>query len=149
MKANSSTIQKLVLLFWSSWLSIVTFTNILDGMKAMGILSKDWKFASGNFELILQTTANLGTPYALNAFLFAGVIFLELICSVLFWRAFVKPDDSRIYAAHSVGLLLFTGFVFADEIFFAYSVEPTHMRILFGLMISIGVLILLRRNKEV
>lgn len=148
MKAGSNTVQKVVLAFWSSWFSIVTFTNILDGLKAMGILSKDWKFASGNFELILSTTANLGTPTALNAFLFFGVICLELLTSILFWKALFNTNGANIYAAHTLGLILFAGFVFADEVFFAYGVEATHMRIFFGLLVSLTALIILRRNKE-
>ncbi|MBN8569161.1 MAG: hypothetical protein J0M18_05990 [Ignavibacteria bacterium] len=148
MKATAGTVQKIVLLFWSCYFSIVTLTNILDGLKAMGALPKDWKFASGNFEMILQTTANLSVPVGMNAFLFCGVILLELITSILFWKSLRNTSDTNIYSAHSAGLILFAGFIMADEIFFAYAVEATHMRIFFGLLVSLATLIILRRTKE-
>jgi hypothetical protein len=147
MKFTGINVQKIILAFWSCYFSIVTLTNILDGLKSMGLLSKDWKFSSGNFEMILQTTANMNVPAGFNAFLFCGVILLELSASVLFWKALFTTDESNIYKAHSVGLILFAGFIMADEIFFAYGVEATHMRILFGLMLSLTTLIILRRTK--
>lgn len=148
MKTTEFTIQRIILSFWSCYFSIVTLTNILDGLRAMGVLSKEWKFASGNFELILQTTANMGTPAWLNALMFSGVILLELAASVSFWKSVLNVSNANIYRAHAVGLILFAGFIMADEIFFAYGVEATHMRILFGLLVSLITLILLRRNKE-
>ena len=148
MKASAVTVQKIVLIFWSCYFSIVTLTNILDGLRAMGVLSKDWKFASGNFEMIMQTTANLGVSAGMNAFLFCGVIILELIASVLFWKSVTNTSDGNIYSAHSAGLILFAGFIMADEIFFAYAVEATHMRIFFGLLASLIVIILLKRTTK-
>ncbi|MBS1494133.1 MAG: hypothetical protein JST55_11505 [Bacteroidetes bacterium] len=148
MKVTGITVQKIILGFWSCYFSIVTLTNILDGLKAMGVLSKDWKFSSGNFEMILQTTAKMSVPAGFNAFLFCGVILLELTASILFWKSLLTTDDGNIYKAHAVGLILFAGFIMADEIFFAYGVEATHMRILFGLMLSLTTIIILRRTNE-
>lgn len=148
MNTSETAIQKIILAFWSCYFSIVTTTNIFDGLRVMGALSKDWKFASGNFEMILQTTASMGTPVWLNAILFCGVILLELAVSILFWKSVLNNSDTNIYSAHSAGLILFGGFIMADEIFFAYGVEATHMRILFGLLVSLITLILLRRNKK-
>jgi len=148
MKPTANTVQKIVLAFWSCYFSIVTLTNILDAIRALGLLSKDWKFASGNFEMILQTTANLEVPAGVNAFLFCGVIILELTASILFWKSVFHTTDTNIYSSHSAGLILFAGFIMADEIFFAYAVEATHMRIFFGLLVSLATLIILRRTKE-
>lgn len=146
MKASAVTVQKIVLIFWSCYFSIVTLTNILDGLRAMGVLPKDWKFASGNFEMILQTTTNLAVPIGLNAFLFCGVIILELIASILFWKSVTNTNDENVYSAYSVGLILFAGFIMADEIFCDYTFESIHMRIFFGLLVSLIAIILLKRT---
>lgn len=148
MKASAVTIQKIVLIFWSCYFSIVTLTNILDGLRAMGALSKEWKFASGNFEMIVQTTANLGVSAGVNAFLFCGVIILELIASILFWKSVTNSNEGNIFSAFSIALILFAGFIMADEIFFAYAVEATHMRIFFGLLVSLIAIILLNRTTK-
>ena len=148
LKASSSTIQKIILLFWSCYFSIVTVTNILDGLKAMGVLSNDWKLVSGNFEMILQTTSKLAMPVYLIAFLYCGVILIELITSALFWKSVRNTTDINVYPAYSAGLLLFAGFILADEIFCDFTFESIHMRIFFGLLVSLATLIILRRTKE-
>ena len=148
MKVTANTVQKIVLLFWSSYFSIVTVTNILDGLRSMGVLSKDWKLVSGNFEMILQTTSKVDVPVGLIVFLYFGVIVIELIISVLFWKSVRNTSDVNIYSAFSAGLILFAGFILADEIFCDFTFESIHMRIFFGLLVSLATLIILRRTKE-
>lgn len=148
MRATATTVQKIVLIFWSCYFSIVTLTNILDGLRAMGILSKDWKLVSGNFEMILQTTSKIDVPVGLIAFMYCGVILIELITSVLFWKSVRNTSDVNIYSAYSTGLILFAGFILADEISCDFTFESIHMRIFFGLLVSLATLIILRRTKE-
>src|SRR5262245_23114511 len=76
-----------LLLFWAAWLTVVFTTNLLDGVKVVGLLGNDWAFASGNYRFLTQTTARYGTPAWLNGLLFAGVICWEAIAAVLFWSA--------------------------------------------------------------
>jgi hypothetical protein len=142
------TLKKIVLSFWSCYFSIVTLTNITDGLKAIGVLSNDWKLVSGNFEMILQTTSKLDVPVGLIAFLYCGVIVVELIAAILFWRSVKKTNEANIYIAHSAGLILFGGFIIADEIFCDYTFESIHMRVFFGLLISVIALTILRKTKE-
>src|SRR5581483_943096 len=119
-----------LLLFWAAWFTLVLATNVLDAIKASGVLPESWAFASGNYRYVAQTTARYGTPAWINALLFAGVISWEGIAAALFWRAgFAHAGPSARsarYAAFTTGLLLWGAFMLADEICIAYAIEAAH-----------------------
>jgi hypothetical protein len=69
-----------------------------------------------------------------NAVLFAGVILWEGIAVVLFWWAgwtFRGRDSGRkgVYLAFTTSLLLWGAFLVADEVFIAYPLAGTHLRL--------------------
>jgi hypothetical protein len=126
--------KRLLLLFWAVWLSVVFLSNLTDAMKGLGWLGESWAFASGNLQFIRQTTARYGTPDAVNGVLFAGVVVWEGVAAVLFWRAawvFRGRGAGRrsVYRAFTASLLLWAGFLVADEVFIAYALEGTHLRL--------------------
>jgi hypothetical protein len=130
----SHFLKRGLLLFSAVWLTIVFVTNVLDGCKAVGWLGEAWVFASGNYRLLAETTARYGTPAWLNGLLFLGVIAWEGAVALLFWLAwlcFRGEQKSRrlLYAAFSIGLSLWSAFAIADELFIAYAVEGTHLRL--------------------
>src|SRR5215207_3909576 len=87
---GTTTLKRGLLAFWAIWLSIVVLTNLLDALKALGALPAGWSFASGNWELMLKTTAIHGTPTWLTALLYLGVIAWEASAAALFWQAFAR-----------------------------------------------------------
>jgi hypothetical protein len=124
-----------LVLFWAVWLTIVFATNVLDGCKALGWLGEGWAFASGNYRFLAETTARYGTPGWLNGLLFLGVIVWEGAAALLFWLAWLRyrrhhAERRLLYAAFTVGLGLWSAFAIADELFIAYAVEGTHLRLL-------------------
>jgi hypothetical protein len=124
------TLKRGLLLFWAAWLSLVFLTNLLDGLKAAGLLPEGWSFASGNYRFVCETTARHGTPAWLNGVLFAGVVCWEGLAAVLFWLAGLRLRARGLrYAAFAAGLSLWAAFVLADEVFVAYLVEATHWRL--------------------
>ena len=130
----SLLLKRGLLLFWAMWLSVVFTTNMLDGCKALGLLDPSWPFASGNYHFLAETTARYGTPAWLNGLLFLGVIAWEGIAAVLFWLAGIRfrgrMESQRLfYAAFAVSLMLWAAFSIADEVFIAYTVEGTHLRL--------------------
>lgn len=143
-----------LLLFWALYFSLVLMTNWFDALKAVDVLGDGWKFASGNWAFIRETTTIYDTPGWLRAILFAGVLVLELLAAALFWRAFLVSRRSGTFnspvvdAPVIVGATLFAGFVLADEIFIAYSVEATHFRILIALIVSLLAVRLLPDNSR-
>jgi len=152
MNATPTTIQKIVLLFWSTYFTLISLTNSLDALKALGVIPQSFTFTSGNFDFVVQTTAPHGVPMFANAIMFAGVILLEISSAVLFWRAFRNREERNLYPAFAVGLILFAGFVVSDEIFISYPIEATHMRIFLGLLVSLITIIILKnyaREKHV
>src|SRR6185312_6664361 len=78
-------LKRCLLLFWSLWLSVVFLTNVLDGCKALRLLSDNWSFASDNYRFLAGTTARYGSPAWVNGVLFLGVIVWEGISTLLFW----------------------------------------------------------------
>ncbi len=143
------TLKRGLLLLWAAWFSIVCLTNLLDALKAIGVLPTSWAFASSNWNFMLVTTAMYATPHWLVAILFAGVIVWELFAAIVFWRALGTSQRSggieprTVTTAFVVGLALMAGFVLTDEIFIAYEVESTHLRLFIAQLVSLLAILLL------
>ncbi|MHB1426721.1 MAG: hypothetical protein ACYC3I_26485 [Gemmataceae bacterium] len=131
----SLVLKRILLLFWAVWLSVVFVTNALDCWKVFGLLSESWSFASGNYRFLTETTVRYGTPAWLNKLLFLGVIGWEGLAAFLFWLACLRfrrkgeTGQRLLYAAFTVSLTLWSSFAIADELFIAYAVEGTHLRL--------------------
>jgi hypothetical protein len=135
-------LKRLLLLFWAVWLSVVFLTNLADAGKGLGLVDESWAFASGNWKLIQETTARYGTPAAVNVLLFAGVILWEAVAAELFWRAgwsFRGRSSARqaVYMAFTTSLLLWGAFLVADEVFIAYPLESTHLRLFVAHLVTL------------
>lgn len=143
---NRNILSRSLLLFWSAWFSIVFSSNLADGLQQAGFLPEEWRFASGNFDLIAQSIDiySFGKPWA--AVLFAGVLIAQLAITFLFWRAsfahdsLTEPDDRKVLQAFSLGIGLFAAFLVMDEILVVYhrfsGLETTHFLILCALLLS-------------
>ena len=77
------------------------------------------------------------------AFLVAGVMTWEALSATLMWRAAVslrhgvdQHASAAVDRAFTLALGLFAAFMLADEIWIAYTVEATHMRIFLTLLAS-------------
>ena len=128
MPPRARLIRSGILLFWAAWFTVVASTNLLDALKALGVLPAGWTLVSGNWALMLKVTAIHGTPTALVALLFLGVILWEMLAATLFWRAWAARGDT-IATAFIVGLALWAAFTLADEAFVAYPLEAAHLRL--------------------
>lgn len=128
-------IQRITLLFWAAWLSVVATTNVLDSLRVLGAIPKSFPFASGNWEWINQTMDPLGVPRELQAFLFTGAIAWEMLAAILFWRAVAdyrgRPlaEEPATLVACGVNLALWASFQVLDEVFIAYQPEGVHRAI--------------------
>jgi hypothetical protein len=127
-------LKRCLLFFWAVWLTVVFVTNVLDGCKALSLLKEDWALASGNYRFLAETTARYGTAAWLNGLLFVGVLAWEGTADLLFWLAWLRfrgKKESRrlVYSAFTVSLTLWSAFAVADELFIAYAVEGTHLRL--------------------
>jgi hypothetical protein len=134
-------LKRCLLLFWAVWLTIVLGSNAADAAKAAGLLDEGWAFASGNYRFVSETTARYGTPGWMNAGMFAGVIAWEGLAAGLFWWAGWKfrsaAGRSACYAAFTTSLLLWGGFMIADEVCIAYAVEGTHLRLFIAQLVTL------------
>ena len=138
-----------ILLFWALWLTVACLANTCDGLKACHVLGAGWKFASGNYALMVETTQKYHTPLWLNAMLFFGVILWQGCSALLFWSAFSafqgvhQPGGHTLYQAFPVSLALWAAFIIIDELFLAYETEDTHLRVFTAQAISLLLLVLL------
>jgi hypothetical protein len=135
-------LKRILLLFWAVWWSVVFLSNLADAGKGLGLLGESWAFASGNLRFLKETTARYGTPDLVNGVLFAGVIFWEGVAALLFWRAgwtFRGRGSGRkaLYLAFTATLLLWGAFLVADEVFIAYPVEGTHLRLFIAHLVTL------------
>ncbi len=138
------TVKRLILLFWAAWFTLVFATNLFDALKALGVVGQSWSFASGNWALVVATTRVHRTPLPIVAFLFAGVMTWEALSATLMWRAVIslrhgadQHATAAVDQAFTLALGLFAAFMLADEIWIAYTVEATHMRIFLTLLASL------------
>jgi hypothetical protein len=148
-------LKRALLAFWAVWLTVVLATNVLDAAKAVGVLPQGWSFASGNYAFLTETTSRYGTPNWLNGLLFAGVIAWEGVAALLFglacWRFRTKTRGSQrlLYAAFTVSLLLWGAFLVADEVFIAYAVAATHLRLFTAQLVTLLAIELLPEDDAV
>lgn len=131
------------LLFWALWLTVVCLTNLLDCLKALGILPASWTLSSGNWELVAKATAVHTLPVGVAAFLMACAVLWEGIAAGALWWAWFRFDAAAadslagVRAAYAVSLALWAAFMLADEIFLQYAIEPTHMRIFVAQLVTL------------
>ena len=147
------SLKRVLLGFWAVWLTIVFVTNLFDVGKAIGMLGDDWTFASGNYRFLTETTARHGTPSWLNGVLFAGVICWEALAAGLFVLVSFsfqgRESGLRLrYCAFTVTLALWSAFIVADEIFIAYAVAGTHLRLFTVQLVTLLVIELLPENEH-
>jgi hypothetical protein len=121
---------------------VVFLSNLADSGKALGLLGNSCPFASGNLKLINETTARYKTPELVNGILFTGVILWEGVAAFLFWRAgwtFRGKESGRklLYLAFTTSLLLWGAFIIADEVFMAYPLESTHLRLFIAHLVTL------------
>ncbi len=149
MRFSLHTLKRGLLFFWALWLSIVFLTNLMDLLRYSGILNQSWTFTSGNLDFMVQTTAIMLVPRPVVLLLFLGVLVWEAASALLLWRAFAAFRGifagglNTVYTAFAVSLALWAAFMIADELFLAYDVEATHMRIFIAQLVTLLALRLL------
>lgn len=138
--------KAMLLLFWAMWFSVVSLTNLADGLKHLGILPAGFSFASGNYALIRQVTSIHHTPAFIAALLFAGVVLWEFTAAGLFFRAFAAVRAGRsdvrpeIVRAFTVAAALWGAMMIASEFFISYGIEATHTALLIASLVSFLVI---------
>ena len=138
-----------IVVFWAVWFSVTFFANAFDGLKALKVMGEGWRFVSGNYAAIVETTRKYSLPAWLTGLLFLGVVLWQGLSALLFWYACSAfhgmhvPGLPALDLAFLVSLALWAAFMIADEIFTAYDAEATHMRIFIAQLLSLLVLHLL------
>jgi hypothetical protein len=90
MEVSLFTLKLALLLFWAAWFAMVFLTNLLSGLKAAGMLGKEWKFASTNYEAVAKAVAIYDAPPWVPRLLFSGVVVWQFIAATLFGWAILR-----------------------------------------------------------
>ena len=143
MNISDKLLKRVILLIWALWSALVTFSNICDGLKTVGILPDRFRFVSGNFGYIQAATQIYFFPVWLNAILFITVILWEFALCILFFKAFFQyneENNSLVLMPFLFGISLFGGFLVLDEFLITYdrlgAIEQSHLAYLMGMLIS-------------
>ena len=132
-----------LLLFWTLWLLIVFLTNLFEWLKVLRIVSPYWKFASSNYQAIVQATGIYQAPEWVAKVLFLGVLIWQCGTLLAFGRALLSMwwygmwllgPVMETFAA-SLGLL--AAFILADEIFKQYDLERAHLLLFIAQLLTV------------
>jgi hypothetical protein len=149
MEVSLFTLKLALLLFWAAWFAMVFLTNLLSGLKAAGMLGKEWKFASTNYEAVAKAVAIYDAPPWVPRLLFSGVVVWQFIAATLFGWAMVSSCRADalnlplVNAAFFAGLALWGAFMLADEITINYQFERTHELLFIAQLATLVALYLL------
>ncbi len=133
-----------LVVFWAAYFTIVLVMNAFDALKAFGRLSRDWQFASGNYDLIRKATQTYHAPTWLDRALFVGVIAWQALAAALLWIAAARwPEPSPVDTGFAAGIGLFAAFVLVDEVFKEYKSENDHLLIFAAQLLSLAAIHLL------
>jgi hypothetical protein len=117
------TLKQGILLLWAVWLSMVTFMNILEALKAAKVLPESVK-ASSNWTLMLRVTSVYKTPLWIDGVMFAGVIIWEAVASVYLWAAFFTANIETATTALILCIALWGAFILVNQFFLVFNSEP-------------------------
>lgn len=140
---DGGAIKSGIVFFWSSWTTVIVLMNLMDELKALGLLPDDWRISSGNYKAIAHETDVYHAPAWLDKLILFGAMLWEAVASGLFWRAFrlhLKRSPESLaagYTASACLLGLFSAFIVGDEIFHAYKMEGDHREIAQALLMSL------------
>jgi hypothetical protein len=136
-----------ILFFWGAYFTLVFASNGADALKAMGVLSESFAFASGNYALVHRVTRIYAVPAAGVALLFAGVLLWQVTVATLYWKALAgwlrdRGEAREVNLAFAGALGLWAAFILMDEFLIAYDVaglESTHVALLSAQLLSLLV----------
>lgn len=136
-------IVQLIVLFWTLYFSFVAVTNLIDGLQTIKLVSKSWKFTSGNFNLIAEKVSIYGTPIWVVAILFFGIIIWGSFNTILLWRAFFniqkKTYEPPLFQAFFTSIGYFVALTIASELFLIYEFTDKYIMIVTSLLVSLYV----------
>jgi hypothetical protein len=141
MDVSIVTLKHGLILFWALWMTVVVLNNLGDGLRVLGLVPETFPIHSGNYSVMRDVMAKRRAPDWSTKLLFAGVILWEIIIAYLLWRA-VFDLTTFLIPAFGANLALWAAFMIADEVFVAYEVEATHLRIFTAQIVTLLFILL-------
>lgn len=134
---SSKFIQRIIILFWSLWFTLVSLSDITNFLQLAHILPVDFVFTSKNYDLVHQYLSLFGfNSFALSLLLFGMIVSAAILISITFWISTFTMNPVWINLAFLSSILLTMFFILCDEIFIQYTIEHGHTIRLTLLLIS-------------
>ncbi len=144
-----------IVLFWTLWISIVTFTDFTDFMVRLAILPSNFPMISGNINLVFSFLKQYDLDTIQMAYtVYSTIILLSFIISIVSWRAFLASFNNHhcyVYRATLAFLLnagMVASFSLIDEIFIQYQHGHIHVMRFTGVLVSFLVVGWLTERKK-
>lgn len=144
MNGNSVYLLKRgTLLFWAMWFSCAWLSNFFDLLKHAEWISPYWTFVSGNFTFVQNVLSIYKLPTVVAEILFVGVLFLEGLIALFFWKAFLTFSPGQparliwVNRAFTLSAGLWAAFLVTEEIFIAYLYEQSHLLLFLAQLICL------------
>lgn len=127
-----SNFKKIIIIFWSLWLLIALWTDIVGGLAHLHILNATWA-PNTNYPFLVKSLAMYSVPEWVPAVSFIGIIIWLLLCTILFIRAscaLTKPLSiwlPKAEMAFIVSLSFWFALYLADQLVMQFDLEENHM----------------------
>ncbi len=126
--------KKITVIFWTVWLAIMLWTDVIGGLAQLGWLHRAWA-PNTNYPFLVASLAMYSPPAWLPAVFYGGIMLWELLATWLFLRASLallckKPLHIWLaYATHAYifSILLWFAFFIADQLVMKFDLEANHM----------------------
>jgi hypothetical protein len=127
-----ATFKRLILLFWALWWLLAFLTDLIGGLKEIGVVAASW-LPHSNYPDLVESLAPYDTPGWLPPVLFVGIVAWSLLSTLLFAIAASTPRQPaerwrrRLNRAFIVSLGLWLAFFLADQVVMKFGFEENHM----------------------
>ncbi len=127
--------------FWALWFTVVFLTNLFDGLVHLGVLADGWAFRSGNYEFLAGVMGVYALPAgAVGAVFAVGVFWEALVAGLMWWTALGYARGTarkrRLFLAFIPAVSFFGAFMMLTEVFIAYELASTQVRLFIATLLS-------------
>ncbi len=125
--------KKIIVVFWTVWLIVMLWTDVVGGLAALGWLHRSWA-PNTNYPFLVQSLAMYPLPAWVPPVLYVGITVWEFVATLFFIRASMalvkkSPAIWIPYAAKAfiVSLSFWFAFFIADQLVMKFELQANHM----------------------
>ena len=124
--------KKIIILFWTLWLLIALWTDLVGGLTQLGLLNVSWA-PNTNYPFLVDALKMYSAPTWLSAGFFIVILLWSFISTGAFcWASTALGKDTSIWMhrakiAFIISLSYWLAFFLADQMVMKFDLEENHM----------------------